>query len=62
VGIDGNGLEYNGYSSVIDPQGDILYSMADQEDIFTIELSKTRLEETRNTFPFQQDRDEFIIL
>lgn len=62
VGSDGNNVYHSGNSLVIDPLGQVLYHMADEEDCFTIMLSKDKLEETRKTFPFWRDADEFTIL
>ena len=62
VGEDGNGLIYNGGSCVIDPLGEILYEKLNDEDIFSISLNKDDLLKVRNNFPFQKDKDEFIIL
>jgi predicted amidohydrolase len=61
VGDDANGIYYAGESMVVDPLGEILYTRKDEEDIFTIELNKAHLEETRKRFPFWQDADRFII-
>ena len=62
VGKDGNEIYYSGNSLVIDPLGEVLYHMADDEDIFTISLQQERLDEVRNKFPFINDADEFTIL
>ena len=61
VGEDGKNIYYNGESSVIDPLGEIIYQKKNQEDIFTCTLSKEKITETRNTFPFWQDADKFTI-
>ena len=61
VGSDGNDIRYSGNSLVIDPLGEVLYHMADEEDIFTITLQKERLDEVRAKFPFLKDGDEFVI-
>lgn len=61
VGEDGNGIYYSGDSMVIDPLGEILYHKADEEDIHTISLQKTTLEEVRQKFPFWKDADGFMI-
>ena len=61
VGEDGNGVYYAGESTVVNSLGEILYQKKDEEDIFTIELDKQHLEETRNKFPFWKDADKFII-
>ena len=59
VGKDGNEIYYSGNSLVIDPLGEVLYHMADEEDIFTITLEKEKLDEVRAKFPFLKDGDEF---
>src|SRR5205085_10351397 len=59
VGNDGNGIYYSGNSLVIDPLGEVLYHMADDEDVFTITLEKEKLEEVRSKFPFLRDADQF---
>ncbi|MCD2424204.1 amidohydrolase [Niabella pedocola] len=61
VGEDGNGIYYSGDSMVIDPLGEILYHKAEDEDICTITLHKTKLEEVRSKFPFWRDADGFMI-
>ena len=61
VGVDGNDINYSGNSLIIDPLGEVLYHMADDEDIHTITLKKEKLEEIRAKFPFLQDGDEFLI-
>ena len=62
VGDDGNGIYHSGDSMVIDPLGEVLYTKAHDEAIFTIALDKERLEEIRNKFPFWRDADSFSIL
>lgn len=61
VGKDGNGIYHSGDSIVVDPVGEVLYHMADKEDIFTITLEKDRLQGTRARFPFLKDADQFNI-
>jgi len=61
TGTDGNNIYYSGNSLVIDPLGQVLYHMADEEDINTITLSKEKLQETREKFPFWKDADGFKI-
>jgi predicted amidohydrolase len=61
VGKDGNDIYHSGNSMVIDPLGEVLYHMADEEDIFTITLQKEQLETVRTKFPFWKDADEFRI-
>lgn len=59
VGNDGNNIYHSGNSLVIDPLGQVLYHMADEEDINTITLSKEKLAEVRTRFPFWRDADDF---
>ena len=54
-------IHYSGNTLVIDPMGQVLYHMAEEEDINTITLSKEKLEEVRTRFPFLNDGDDFII-
>jgi len=61
VGNDGNNIEHCGDSMVINPLGEILYHKQNDEDIFTITLDKTTLEDVRNKFPFWKDADEFML-
>jgi len=62
VGDDGNTIHYSGDSMVVDPLGEVLYSKANEEDIFTIALQKEKLQDVRNKFPFWKDADSFSIL
>jgi omega-amidase len=61
VGTDGNNIYYSGNSLVIDPLGQVLYHMADEEDTNTILLQKEMLDETRAKFPFWRDADPFVL-
>lgn len=61
TGPDGNGIYHSGDSLVIDPLGEIVYHKADKEDIFTISLTKERLKEIRDKFPFWKDGDPFLL-
>ena len=61
VGSDGNNIYHSGNSLVIDPLGQVLYHMADEEDVFTVTLQKEKLEEVREKFPFWRDSDSFSI-
>ncbi|MBL0146043.1 MAG: amidohydrolase [Chitinophagaceae bacterium] len=62
VGVDGNNIYHSGNSLVIDPLGQVLYHMADEEDVNTITISKDYLNEVRGNFPFWKDRDEFRLV
>ena len=59
VGRDGNNINHSGNSLVIDPLGEVLYHIADEEDIFTITLQREHLEDVRTKFPFWKDADDF---
>ena len=61
VGTDGNGVQYDGHSAVCDPLGDELLQAADQAGIFSITLSKRKLDDFRKSFPAHMDADEFTI-
>jgi len=62
VGNDGNNIYHSGDSMVIDPLGEVLYHVKDDEDIFTITLDKTHLQSVRHKLPFIKDGDEFQII
>ena len=62
VGNDGNHIYHSGDSMVIDPLGEVLYQKTDEEDVFTIQLSKEHVKEVREKFQFWRDADEFQIL
>lgn len=61
TGNDGNNIYHSGNSMVIDAMGDVLYEKEHDEDIFTITLSKEKLEEIRHKLPFLKDGDAFSI-
>lgn len=61
TGEDGNNIYYSGESMVVDAMGETLYTTANQEDIFTINLEKSKLEEIRTKLPFLKDADRFLI-
>jgi len=62
LGDDGNNIHYSGESMVVDPLGEVLYTKANEEAVFTITLQKEKLDEIRNRFPFWKDADAFSIL
>ena len=61
VGHDGNNIYHSGDSMVVDPMGEVLYTKAHEEDIFTVTLYKEKLEEIRTKLPFWKDGDNFMI-
>ena len=62
TGKDANDIQYSGESMVIDPMGEVLYTKKDEEDIFTIALDKTHLQNVREKLPFLKDADSFQLL
>ena len=61
VGNDGNNFYYSGDSMIMDPMGEVLYYMKDEEDIFTLTLDKSHLDSVREKYPFWKDADPFSI-
>ncbi len=61
VGIDGNGIEYNGHSAIIGPKGDTIFSVEGVEAIKTLELNAHALQAYRDRFPAFLDADDFTI-
>jgi omega-amidase len=62
TGNDGNNIYHSGSSMVVDAMGEVLYEKERDEDVFTITLSKEKLEEIRHKLPFLKDGDAFSIL
>jgi predicted amidohydrolase len=62
VGNDGNGLYHSGDSMVIDPLGQILYHKSQEEDVHTVTLEKSQLDEVRTRLPFWKDGDHFLLV
>jgi omega-amidase len=61
VGMDGKGIDYNGYSSVVGPKGNIIYQEKRRQHICTQKLNAAELREFRKKFPAQLDADNFTI-
>lgn len=61
VGRDGKGIDYNGYSSLISPKGEIIYQEKRRQHICTHKLNAAELREFRKKFPTQLDADSFTI-
>jgi predicted amidohydrolase len=60
IGKDGNDFNHSGDSMVINPRGEIINKpKANEENIETITLDKTYLDEFRKIFPVGLDADEF---
>jgi omega-amidase len=61
VGNDGNNIFHSGDSMIVSPMGEVLYTKANTEDIYTLTLQKNTLDEVRTKLPFLEDADDFII-
>jgi predicted amidohydrolase len=60
IGKDGNGINYNGHSALIDPAGKkVSRTRAGVTSVETLKLSAHELEKTRRALPFLNDADEF---
>jgi len=59
VGKDGNGMNHNGHSMVVDPLGKIISFAANTETIIFTSVSKQLIETTRQNLPFLKERDNF---
>lgn len=62
IGQDGQGIPYNGSSSVYDLYGNCLYGQKDTEDIVSLVLDPEQIAKDRAKIPFLKDADRFEIL
>ena len=62
VGYDGSNIHHIGDRMVVDPLGEPLAHLHNEEGTSTITLEKEKLEETRQRLPFLRDGDRFIIM
>lgn len=62
VGMDGNGMEHQGDSMVVDPMGQVLVQLTGVPATETVILDKEILEEIRGRLPFWKDADAFSII
>lgn len=60
VGEDGNGIEYNGYSCVIDYQGNVHFQTVGHSHTQTAGLSMATLNQYRESFPAWMDSDREV--
>jgi omega-amidase len=61
TGQDNNGHNYPGHSQIFNHLGKTLLEPTDAEGVFTIELDKQAMLETRQKFSFLDDRDSFTL-
>ncbi len=57
VGIDGNGLDYDGCSMVVAPTGEIITEAVQAEAVLTATLQRGLLDDYRQSFPAWKDAD-----
>ena len=62
VGQDGNNLYHSGNSMVVDPLGEVMYEKVHDEDVHTVTLERSHLDEVRKNLPFWLDGDNFLIV
>ncbi len=48
-------LHYNGFSGIYDPMGNEIASISEIEKVITADISKEKVSETRDKFPFLED-------
>ena len=61
IGVDGINKKYNGQSSVCNFKGEVMNQLSEIEEIISIKLSKSKLEDYRKFFPANLDADTFNI-
>lgn len=62
IGKDGNGLEYNGKSTIINPMGISSMKLMDKYWTNTGMINKDTLNNVRNAYPFLKDGDKFRLV
>lgn len=61
TGTDGNGVAYNGHSTVIGPKGETIWSAGESETAHTVILDAEQLTAYRVKFPAYLDADDFTL-
>jgi predicted amidohydrolase len=59
IGTDGNGIYYSGDSSIINPQGKVLFRNSHAPCLYSTQLDFDLLEKYRRSFPAWMDVDHF---
>ena len=62
VGEDGNGIRYNGHTSIFNPAGKKILGMKEKQEMKTVKLSFDILKEFREKFPVYLDSDHFEVI
>jgi omega-amidase len=61
VGKDGNGIDHEGHSMVVDPLGEVLQEEVGREAVLRQRLDRGHLESVRTRMPFWRDGDAFTL-
>lgn len=61
IGYDGNDIYHSGSSSLIHPEGKIIFRQMDKPEVVTLQLSYTDLKKSRDKYHFLFDGDSFKI-
>lgn len=61
VGMDGNGVDHNGHSTLVSPKGETIFISEGTESIKTLEVNANSLNAFRDRFPAHLDADDFSI-
>lgn len=61
VGVDGNNINHSGDSMIINPFGEIVCTVANDEAILTQTITKESIQQIRTQFPFWKDGDNFLL-
>ncbi len=61
IGMDENGIEYNGLSAIVNPKGEPVFTVEGMEAVKTVEISGNSLQSYRDKFPAFMDADDFSV-
>ncbi|MEK0420759.1 MAG: hypothetical protein RLZZ161_610 [Bacteroidota bacterium] len=61
VGVDGNGINHNGYTQLCDPLGIKINRKRESSEYLTFSINKETIQTIRMKFPFSKDSDLFEI-
>lgn len=56
----GEAIEYNGHSIVVNPYGDIVSKTSEVEEVIICDIHKKEVTKYRNDFPYKSDRKDMI--
>lgn len=61
VGTDANGHQYIGNSSIYSPLGVLIEKVGNEATILKYSFAHSMIEDSRQQFPFLQDKDDFLL-